>query len=84
MCKYCELTNTGVPGERTNEGVSIGSIVDGSQIIDLIFFRYLDEENGDWANELIIDKAVGINSNKYTVKSERIRINYCPFCGEEL
>lgn len=84
MCRYCEMIETGVPGEKTNDCVFIDTLGDGSQLFSLLFFRSADEENGYHTNELIIELGVDIDSSVRLVKDKHINIKYCPFCGEEL
>ncbi len=84
MCRYCDLIETGVGQEKTNDNVIIGTVRDGSQIFDLTLFRYIDEENNERYNELILEISVDVRGHVYPLKQENIKINYCPFCGKEL
>ena len=84
MCRYCKLIETGVTGEKTNDSVKIVMIQDGSQLFELRLWRYIDEENNDRENRLIIETAVDVQGSFYPLKSSHIDIKYCPFCGEEL
>lgn len=84
MCRYCEMIETGVTGETTNDCVFIDTLEDGSQLFSLMLYRCMDEENGYHTNELIIELGVDIDSSVQLVKDKHIKIKYCPFCGEEL
>ena len=84
MCGYCKLIETGVTGEKTNDNVSMAKIKDGSQVFELNLWRYINEEDDDRENELVLDMSVDIDSSVYVVKRKHIKIKYCPFCGEEL
>ena len=83
MCRYCEMIETGVTGEKTNN-VSIGQLVDGSQIFELWLYRYTDGESDECKNELILDMSIVSGTKVYDLKDKHIKIKYCPFCGEEL
>lgn len=83
MCRYCEMIETGVPGEKTNN-ISIGQLVDGSQIFEVWLYRYIDEESDERTNELILDMSIVSGTKVYDLKDKHIKIKYCPFCGEEL
>ena len=84
MCKNCNFTYVNEQiGEKSNDVQSIKRIRDGHSVIDLNIFRY-DDGDGHNTNKLIMDVAVEIGNNLYTVVEEHIKINYCPFCGEKL
>lgn len=81
MCKYCKMEELN-KGEFSNGNQSIIRIKDGSQVIEANLNRYQCDGHRD--NHLILDTLVVINNELIPVKSKRIKIKYCPFCGEEL
>jgi hypothetical protein len=84
MCKYCKLEQ-GSPGERLNDIPTIGTIKDGSTIITLGLWRYIDEDNyKNRTRALLIQENVKSTDGLHTVAEKAIEINYCPFCGEKL
>lgn len=83
MCKYCEFTYVDkINGEMSNDVKLITSIQHGCYVLDLSIFRY--RVNDRIANSLIMNNAVELRDGLHTVEERHIRINYCPFCGEEL
>ena len=86
MCKYCKLVvfNEEI-GEKGNWDPIIGRLRDGSRLIEISLNRYLVETEGIYRNELVIDNCVvGVTGNQESLSEKRIKIKYCPFCGEKL
>lgn len=85
MCKYCKFTTQNDDlGEKTNGGVTIGQIKDGSQIFDVCLYRYSIKDANYRETSLIVTLYVDAMGERYDVKEKHIKIKYCPFCGEEL
>ena len=84
MCRYCKLENIS-KYDKESVGGKIGKIRDGSQLFEVCMFRYINEETGTRQNELILELAGEAQyGGVYTMKTKKIKIKYCPFCGEEL
>ena len=86
MCKYCKLVvfNEEI-GEKGNWSPVIGSLRDGSRLIEISLNRYLVEEEEIHRNELVIDNyAVSVTKSRESLSEKHIKIKYCPFCGEKL
>ena len=86
MCKYCKLeTFNETIGEKGNWNPVLGTLKDGSRVIQLSLNRYLVEKDEIHRNELVIDNCVvGVTENYESLSEKRIKIKYCPFCGEKL
>lgn len=84
MCKYCKLEEEGMTGEKFNDSPRIARLKDGCLCLDLMFNRYIIEDEDVHRAELILDMAVEANTSAYTIKEKHIAIRYCPFCGEKL
>lgn len=85
MCEYCKLETLNANiGEKSNGCKTIGKIKDGSQIFETYLERYVVESEGVRNTYMGLELGVGIDRCEYSVKTERIQIKYCPFCGEEL
>lgn len=86
MCKYCEMESTDL-GDVIEESsnTSIMALRDGSQLFELILYRYrLNNKTKD--SHLVLDYTY-INNNGVcgdTIKRKKVKIKYCPFCGEKL
>lgn len=80
MCKYCKLITYN--GEQSNDVQSILKLKDGSQIFEIYLNRYKAKSVNN--NELLLDYDITIDGCVHTLKEKRIKIKYCPFCGEEL
>ena len=84
MCKYCKLkTFNEKIGEKGSENVTIGKVKDGSRIAQVYINRYIVESENINRSELVIENAVNLGG-EYVLGDKRIKIKYCPFCGEEL
>lgn len=85
MCKYCQLKtlNEGI-GEKTNNCISIGKLMDGSQIFNLYLNRYIIEADDIHRNFLELELEVGYGNSVISLGNKNIKIKYCPFCGKEL
>ena len=84
MCKFCktEPFNKSVNEEILTKRIM--GIKDGSQSFDLYFNRYIVKDEGIRTSSLELNLDVFIDNGMYNVKTKRIDIKYCPFCGEEL
>ena len=84
MCKFCKLkTISKTIGEQTTDNITIGKVKDGSRIAQVYINRYIVETENINRSELVIENAVNF-SGEYVLGEKRIKIKYCPFCGEEL
>lgn len=84
MCKWCDLKPENVDrGEYSNGCPKIKVLKDGSQEFALFINRWIaNDEPGN--RYLILDLATTINGDCYSVKETKVKIKYCPFCGEKL
>lgn len=80
MCNICEVTRERRLYGATNEEARIISIGDGRNWKKV----YVDRKPEIDINMLIIETYVETPEGPKMVRSERVYINYCPYCGEEL
>lgn len=84
MCKFCKLeTISEEIGEKSNGNLTIGRLKDGSRIAQIYFNRYIVASENINRSELVIENVVNLDG-EYILGEKRIKIKYCPFCGEEL
>lgn len=85
MCKYCkmETLNESI-GEKSTMNVSIGVVKNGNQVFEAYLNRYVIEDENYHKSSLVLAYDCEIDGGLTCVKEKRIKIKYCPFCGEEL
>lgn len=86
MCKYCRLKEINKKlGELTSDNLTIGKLRDGSRLSQVYINRYIVATEDIHRSELVIEDVVKLSNNEmYSLHETRVKIKYCPFCGEEL
>lgn len=84
MCEHCKVE---VFSEKYGEKIGNNMIlrnVDGSHISDVYLNRHIVESDDISEASISIDISVKLDDAEYLIKTNEIKIKYCPFCGEEL